>query len=92
MRKPVAMLLVGAALAGLSGAAAARSSIDVGINFGFPAPVYVAPPPPVVYYPRAPVYYAPPPVYYAPAPVYYGPPRGYYRGHGHGHGRHNGWR
>jgi PXPV repeat (3 copies) len=100
MRKPVAMLVVGAALAALSGAAAARSHIDVGINFGIPAPVYVAPAP--VYYPPAPVVYAPPPVYYTPAPVYYAPApvyygrpyygRGYGHGRGHGRGHHNGWR
>ena len=87
MRKSIVSLLAGAALVAVSGVAAARTNIDVGISFGIPAPVYVAPPPPVVYYPR-PVYVAPPPpVYYAPAPVYYGPPV-YYRPHP---GRHRGW-
>ena len=92
MNKRIASLLIGASLVALSGAAAARSSIDVGISFGgpvyAPAPVYVAPPPPqVVYYPR-PVYVAPPePVYYAPAPVYYAPPPYYYRRHH----RHHHW-
>ena len=87
MRKTLATLLIGAGLIALSGTAAARSNIDVGISFGYPAPVYVAPPPPpVVYYPR-PVYVQPPAVYYEPAPVYYGPPV-YYR---RDHGRHRGW-
>jgi hypothetical protein len=95
MRKSIASLLIGAGLVGLSGAAAARTNIDVGVSFGVPAPVYYAPRAPVPYYPApvyAPppsVYYAPAPVYYAPAPVYYGPrvvyrDRGYYR-HNHGH-------
>ena len=80
MRKSIASLLVGAGLIAVSGVAAARTNIDVGISFGIPAPVYVAPPPPDVYYPR-PVYVAPPPVYYAPEPVYYGPPVYYRRDH-----------
>ena len=93
MRKTIATVLIGAGLAALSGAAAARPNIDVGISFGIPAPVYVAPRPPVAYYP-APAYVAPPPVYVAPAPVYYAPPvyygpsvvyreRGWYRHHGY---------
>src|SRR3954470_21502091 len=92
MRKTIAALLAGAALIGISGTAAAR--VDVGVTFGIPAPVYVAPqpvyaPPPVYYAPR-PVYVAPPaPGYYAPAPVYYGPPAGVCR-RGWGHHRH-GW-
>ncbi|MDB5902562.1 MAG: hypothetical protein JWM26_1440 [Betaproteobacteria bacterium] len=95
MRKASLILLAGAALIALSGTAAARTNIDVGINFGYPAPVYVAPPPPVAYYPApvyapAPVYVAPAPVYYAPRP-YYGPPvivrdRGWHRGWRHDHG------
>jgi len=91
MRKSIASLLIGAGLVALSGTAAARSSIGVGISFGVPAPVYyapapvyVAPPPPVAYYPQ-PAYFAPPPVYYAPAPVYYGPPPYFYRRHHHRH-------
>jgi hypothetical protein len=96
MRKASLILLAGAAFIALSGTAAARTNIDVGINFGYPAPVYVAPPPPVAYYYPAPVY-APAPVYVAPAPVYYapqpyyGPPvvvrdRGWHRGWRHDHG------
>ena len=73
MRKTIAAVLIGAGLAALSGTAAARTNIDVGISFGIPAPVYVAPRPPVAYYP-APAYVAAPPVYVAPAPVYYAPP------------------
>jgi hypothetical protein len=105
MRKGIATLLAGAALIvlpTLSGTAAARPHVDIGISFGIPAPVYVAPRP--VYYP-APVYAAPP-VYVAPAPVYYAPPRYYgppvvvhdrgwrhHRHHGHrGHGGHRGHR
>jgi hypothetical protein len=101
MRKGIATLLAGAALMVLpllSGTAAARSHVDVGISFGIPAPVYVVPPAPV-YYP-APVYRAPPPVYVAPAPVYYGPPQYYEapryyappRYYGYDRGGHRGWR
>jgi hypothetical protein len=94
MRKGIASLLIGTGLVVLSGTAAARTNVDVGISFGVPAPVYYyAPRPPAVYYPAPayiaapPVYIAPAPVYYAPAPVYYGPQviyrdRGYYRHHG----------
>ena len=93
-----AVILAGALLAGLSGTAAARDNVSFSIGFGVPAPVYVAPPPPV-YYAPAPVYYAPPepyyyaPAYYAPAPavVYYGAGwrhRHGHHGHRHGH-RHN---
>ncbi|KWZ60920.1 hypothetical protein WK57_10260 [Burkholderia ubonensis] len=68
----VASLITGTAALLLSGAAMA--GVNVGINVGVPAPVYVAPapvyvpppPPPVVYQP-APVYGAP--VYAAPAPA-----------------------
>ncbi|MDB5864950.1 MAG: hypothetical protein JWO70_2756 [Betaproteobacteria bacterium] len=94
MRKTIATALAGAALIALSGAAAARSNIDVGISFGYPAPVYVAPPPPVAYYP-APVYVQPAPVYYAPpayyaAPRYYAPrDRGWHRGWDRGERRHH---
>ncbi|MGZ5093463.1 MAG: hypothetical protein ACXWCY_15660 [Burkholderiales bacterium] len=77
MRKGIASLLIGAGLVVLSGTAAARTNVDVGISFGVPAPVYYAPRPPAVYYP-APAYVAAPPVYVAPAPVYYGPPPVYY--------------
>ena len=99
MRKYVASLLAAAGLVVLSGTAAARTNIDVGVTFGIPAPVYVAPRAPV-YYHSAPVYSAPP-VYVAPAPVYYGPPayyappvyreRGWHRGwrHHHRHHRHH---
>ena len=100
MRKYVASLLAAAGLVVLSGTAAARTNIDIGVTFGVPAPVYVAPRPPVYYHP-APVYSAPP-VYVAPAPVYYGPPayygpqvvyhdRGWHRGgrHHHRHHRHH---
>jgi hypothetical protein len=92
MRKHIASLLAAAGLAVLSGTAAARSNIDVGVYFGAPAPVYVAPRP--VYYP-APVYSAPPPVYVAPAPAYYGPPPAYYYRPPvvvHDRGWHRGWR
>ena len=89
MRKNIATLLIGAGLLALSGTASARTNFDIGISFGYPAPVYVAPPP-VAYYPR-PVYVQPPPVYYAPAPVYYGAPV-YYRPRYHrDNGRHRGW-
>jgi hypothetical protein len=90
MRRILASLALGGALAVTAGIAAA-GNVSFGISVGIPAPVYVAPPP-VAYYPR-PAYVAPPavyvapPVYYAPAPVYYGPrvvyPRGHYRPHRH---------
>jgi hypothetical protein len=69
--------------------AEAKSHIDVGIAFGFGAPQYIEPAPPV-YFEPAPVYAVPPATYYYPAPivvapppppVYYGPryyPRYYY--------------
>ena len=58
-------LLAGLALAGVAGAAQARTDVHFSVGLGVPAPVYYAPPP---------VYYAPPPVYYSrPAPVYYQP-------------------
>ena len=49
--------------------AEAKSHTNVGIVFGFGAPVYAAP-----YYAPPPVYYAPPPIYGAPPPAYYYPP------------------
>ncbi len=61
-------LLVGALAIGASSAAVA-GGLNVGVNIGIPAPVYVAPAP--VYAPP------PPPVVYQPAPVYgvpYGAP------------------
>ena len=58
----IVSLAVGALAIGASGAAMAR--VDIGVNIGVPAPVYVAP---------APVYAPPPPVIYQPAPVYVAP-------------------
>jgi hypothetical protein len=58
-------LLIGFLALGASGAAMA--GLNVGVNIGIPAPVYVAP---------APVYAPPPPVVYQPAPAYYGAPYG----------------
>ena len=89
------VLIAGALLAGLSGTAAARDNVSFSIGFGVPAPVYVAPPPPVYYAPApAYTYYAPPVAYYAPPPpvVYYGAGWGHRYGHGHhrhGHHRHH---
>jgi hypothetical protein len=97
MRRILASLVLGGALAATAGMAAAGGNVSFGISVGIPAPVYVGPP--VAYYPR-PVYVAPPPVYvappvyYAPAPIYYGPPvvhrrwHHHHRHHGHGHYRH----
>ncbi|ABE31321.1 PXPV repeat family protein [Paraburkholderia xenovorans LB400] len=61
-------LLIGVFALGASGAATA-GGLNVGVNIGIPAPVYVAPAP--VYAPPPP---PPPPVVYQPAPVYYGGP------------------
>lgn len=58
----VASLITGTTALLVSGAAMA--GVDVGINIGVPAPVYVAP---------APVYAPPPPVVYQPAPVVVAP-------------------
>jgi hypothetical protein len=60
----VLAVLVGGVAIGASSVAMAR--VDVGINLGVPAPVYVAPQP--VYAPPP-----PPPVVYQPAPVYGAP-------------------
>ena len=60
-------LLIGVLALGASGAAMA-GGLNVGVNIGIPAPVYVAPAP---YYAPPP---PPPPVVYQPAPVYYGGP------------------
>ena len=57
--------LLGVVAIGASGVAMAR--VDLGVNIGVPAPVYVAPQP--VYAPPP-----PPPVVYQPAPVYAAPP------------------
>ncbi|MBU6489460.1 MAG: hypothetical protein KGQ57_16820, partial [Burkholderiales bacterium] len=58
----IVSLAAGALAIGASTAAMAR--VDIGVNIGVPAPVYVAP---------APVYAPPPPVVYQPAPVYAAP-------------------
>lgn len=50
------------AIAALSGTGIARADVQVGVNIGIPAPVYVAPT--LVYAPP------PPPVVYQPVPVY----------------------
>jgi hypothetical protein len=78
MRIHTKLIAGGALLALMSGTALAHSDIQLGLSFGIPAPVYVAPAP--SYYPP-PRYYAappasydppPPPAYYsAPAPAYY---------------------
>ncbi|WP_133648443.1 hypothetical protein [Paraburkholderia flava] len=56
-------LVIGALAIGTSSAAMAH--VNIGLNIGIPAPVYVAPAP--VYAPP------PPPVVYQPAPVYGAP-------------------
>ena len=62
----VASLLTGMTALLVSGAAMA--GVNVGINLGVPAPVYVAPAPVYAPPPPPPVVYQPAPVY-APAPV-----------------------
>jgi len=89
MTRKLKVVLIGAALAALSGTAAARDNVSFGFSIGVPAPVYVAP---------EPAYYYPPPVYYGPPAYYYGHPywgwdaRYYHHGwyHHGSHGRH--WR
>ena len=66
--KSARLFLIGVMALGASGAAMA-SGLNIGVNVGIPAPVYVAPAP--VYAPPPP---PPPPVVYQPAPVYYGGP------------------
>lgn len=66
------LALSAALLAGTSmilAAAPAMAHVDVDVNFGLPAPIYVAPRP--VYVQPRPVYVEPGPVYVAPEPVYY---------------------
>jgi hypothetical protein len=77
MKRLLALAAFGAALAAVSGTAAAHGHIGFSVAIG--GPMYAAPP---VYYVPPPVVYAPPPVYYAPPPVYappvyYAPPRVY---------------
>ncbi len=72
MNKLLHLVPVALSLAGLAGAAQA---VNIDINVGTPAPVYVAPPP--VYVQPAPVY-VPPPVRVV-APGWYG--ERYYDGH-----------
>jgi hypothetical protein len=108
MAKPARILSFFVATLAIAASSAAMARVDLGVNIGVPAPVYVAPAP--VYAPP------PPPVYYAPAPVvaapgvyigwhgdrywdgrrYWGREE-WYRRHGgwHDHGRdhwHEGWR
>ena len=63
--KKIAVFLAVAALAGLSGTAAARDNVSFSFSIGTPGYSYYAPPPPVYYYPAPRVYYAPTPYYYA---------------------------
>ena len=83
MNKQLASALILAASLAAPGAALAHGSdLRVGIHLGIP--LFVPPPPRVVYYPPRPVYYAPPAYYYAP-------PRVVYRGrpvHHHHHHHH----
>lgn len=53
----------------LLSAAPAMARVDVDVNLGIPAPIYVAP---------SPVYMAPRPVYVQPRPIYVHPHRHYY--------------
>jgi len=99
----VLAVVVGGLAIGASGTAMA--GLNVGVNIGVPAPVYVAPAP-VYAPPPPPVIYQPAPVYAAPAIVigwhgdrywdgrrYWGRDE-WYRAHGRGHGRgpHDHWR
>lgn len=105
----IARWLIGAAaLAALSGTAAARDNVSLSISIGAPLPVYAAPvyAPPMYVPPPAPAYVsayvASAPVYLAPAYVAQPPRVAYYpapgygpRWHGHGHGwghGRHGWR
>ncbi|MBI1776705.1 MAG: hypothetical protein HYR63_15270 [Proteobacteria bacterium] len=62
------------ALAAAPGVAQARTSVHVGLGFGFWGPGYYYPPP---YYAYPYPYYYPPPVVYAPAPTYAPAPAAY---------------
>lgn len=75
------------AVAAWGAMSAARADVHVGVNVGIPAPVYVSPPPPVVYQP-VPVY-APPVVIGWHGNRYWDGRRywsrnDWYRHHGHG--------
>jgi len=63
----IVSLALGALAIGASTAAMAR--VDIGVNIGIPAPVYVAPAPVYAPPPPPPVVYQPAPVYAAPAPA-----------------------
>jgi len=84
----ISAAVAGTALIGLAGSASA-SDLHFGLSIGAwaPAPVYVAPPPPVEYYYPAPTYASP--IMVAPGPRYVYP--GYRVVYGrpwHGHWRH----
>jgi hypothetical protein len=64
MTRRLLIVLAGALLAGLAGAAVARDSVSFSLSIGTPAYIHAP----------SHVYYAPPPVHYVPAPVYYAPP------------------
>ena len=64
MTKPARILSYFVAALAIGASSAAMAHVDVGVNIGVPAPVYVAP---------APVYVPPPPAVYAPAPVVVAP-------------------
>lgn len=84
MKRTIVMSAAAIAIACASLDASAHA--DISVFFGFPGPVYEAPPA---------VVYEPPPVVYAPAPAVYGYPYddGYWgRRHWYGNGWHRGWR
>lgn len=81
MRNKFSIAVLAACLTGIAGTAAASpADVGIGIYLGAPAPVHVAPPPPVVHY-GPPVYATPRAAYAAPWHGVPAPRRYAQRGH-----------
>ncbi len=72
-KRPHSLLVFVAGAAALAASLPRMARVDIDVNLGAPAPVYVAPAPVYVEPRPAPVYVAPPPVAYGPAPVVVAP-------------------
>ena len=91
-----ALTLAGAAIVAIGlpvASFAGGPNVGVTIGIGIPAPVFVAPPPPAVYYPPPVTYYPSPSAILYPRPYYYTPPAYYARPPAvvFGFGGHPGW-